>query len=350
MRASRSPAVRNPSEPGVLARLLSLMRRVSRFDDPRQGQLFVAEAPATQPMPSTPATPSAASTPPDIEQGRPRERARAPHDDATTPAPELFAPHGFAHPRAERRTVLQGHVVAYAFARVRRRSIGMAVGPEGLSVRAPRWVSVGEVEAALQERAGWIVRHLRDQQARAERERASRIDWRDGASVPFLGEPLVVVLDERVTGAVLDAGETDASAQASLGTVPRRMLRVGLRHDAAPDAIRDTVHAWLQRQARRIFDERTRHFAAVLGVTVTRLSLSAARTRWGSASADGSVRLNWRLVHHDMACIDYVVVHELAHLRHMNHGPDFWRVVKAALPAYERAKVRLHESDHDVRD
>jgi predicted metal-dependent hydrolase len=120
--------------------------------------------------------------------------------------------------------------------------------------------------------------------------------------------------------------------------VPRLTLHLGLPHTAQPDQIRDTVQTWLQRQARRIFEERCALFAPSLGVRMKRLSLSSASTRWGSASADGSIRLNWRLVHFGLPVIDYVVTHELAHLREMNHSPAFWDVVRAALPDFERAR------------
>jgi predicted metal-dependent hydrolase len=77
---------------------------------------------------------------------------------------------------------------------------------------------------------------------------------------------------------------------------------------------------------------------------VTRLSLSSASTRWGSASADGSIRLNWRLVHFGLPVIDYVVAHELAHLREMNHSEAFWDVVRSVMPDFEQARGTLrHE-------
>ena len=108
-----------------------------------------------------------------------------------------------------------------------------------------------------------------------------------------------------------------------------------------PGQIRDAVQSWLQRQAKRIFQERCAHFAQRLGVRLTRLTLSSAATRWGSASADGSVRLHWRLVHFGLPVIDYVVTHELAHLREMNHSSAFWDVVRSVLPDYEMARGAL---------
>jgi predicted metal-dependent hydrolase len=252
---------------------------------------------------------------------------------APAPAPAAVPPPPLhAHPEANREVRLGEHRVAYALRRARRRSIGFLVGPEGLAVSAPRWVGIAEIEAALREKANWILKKLQEQRERTRRLEAARIEWRDGTSIPFLGETVIVVLDPRVAGAVLDA------AAEALPGVPRLTLHVGLTQDAAPAQIRDAVQGWLQRQARRVFDERCRLYAERLGVRMTRLALSAAATRWGSASADGSIRLNWRLVHFALPVIDYVVTHELAHLREMNHSPAFWDVVRSALPDYRAAR------------
>ena len=75
-----------------------------------------------------------------------------------------------------------------------------------------------------------------------------------------------------------------------------------------------------------------------------------AQTRWGSASADGTVRLNWRLVHFGLRSIDYVVAHELAHLREMNHSPAFWAVVRSVMPDYEDRRGTLRDGQVPVFD
>ena len=200
---------------------------------------------------------------------------------------------------------------------------------------APRWVSVADVEQALRAKAGWILRKLHEQHERSRRVQAARIEWRDGTTLPFLGETVIIVLDPRATGAVLNR---DGEA---LPGVPRLTLHVGLPQTASQEQIREAVQSWLQRQARRLFEERCAHFAPRLGVQVRRLALSSAATRWGSASADGSVRLHWRLVHFALPVIDYVVTHELAHLREMNHSAAFWDVVRSVLPDYERHRGAL---------
>ena len=261
------------------------------------------------------------------------ERAAPATDELETIA-SVLAPAVFRHPQADREIHLNQHLVAYALKRARRRSIGFMVGTEGLSVNAPKWLGIPDIESALHEKAPWILRKLQEQRERMQRVQAAKVDWRDGASIPFLGNMVTVVLDARATGAVLHTDE---------GPVPHLALHVGLPLTASAEQIRDTVQSWLQRQARRVFEERCQHFAVRLGVRVTRLSLSSAQTRWGSASADGSVRLNWRLVHFAMASIDYVVAHELAHLREMNHSPRFWDVVRSVLPDFELARGSLKD-------
>ena len=255
-------------------------------------------------------------------------------------SPRVFAgvPPILRHPNAQRELRLGVHRVAYELRRGRRRSIGFVVGSDGLSVSAPRWVNVGQIESALREKTEWILRKLAEQQERTQRLLASRVDWRDGASIPFLGAPVIVTLDAYASGSVL---------QASLGA-PR--LVIGLPRGATREQIRDAVQGWLKRQARRVFEERCAHFASRLGVTVTRLALSSARTRWGSANADGSIRLHWRLVHFALPIIDYVVAHELAHLRHMDHSPRFWDVVRSVVPDYEAARANLSDDSLPVLD
>ena len=278
--------------------------------------------------------------------------ARAPRVDSIAPAPvaipEPTPPSLLQHPRAQREIVLQGHRVAYEFRVARRRSIGFSVGLEGLSVRAPRWVRRADVDEALLERGDWILGKLAEQQQRSQRLEAARVQWCEGASLPFLGEPVVMVIDPRVAGAVLQA---DAHANGpGLPGVPRRVLRVGLPHDARAEQLREAVQGWLQRQARRVFEERCAFFAPRLNVRVKRLSLSSAATRWGSASSDGSIWLHWRLIHFTLPVIDYVVAHELAHLREMNHSRAFWAVVRSVVPDYEHSRRVLDAAPVPVLD
>jgi predicted metal-dependent hydrolase len=328
MGASRwPPAAQEPRE--------SAATQLSLFDDPHADVRANRAAPVGAAFDGPPADRRLGSSAPP----RPGTADHHPLQPACAPARTAVAAAAvrFEHPRASREVLLEGHAVAFELRRARRRSIGFVVGPDGLSVSAPRWVGVTDIDTALRAKGRWILRKLQEQRERARRLERARIEWRDGTTLPFLGETVIVVVDPRSAGAVL------RSAEDTLPGVPRLTLHVGLPHEAEPARLRDAVQGWLQRQARRIFEERCAIYAPRLGVRMRRLSLSSASTRWGSASADGSIRLNWRLVHFGLPVIDYVVAHELAHLREMNHSEAFWSVVRSVVPDVEAARGRLRD-------
>ncbi|MDI1244853.1 MAG: SprT family zinc-dependent metalloprotease, partial [Rhodoferax sp.] len=188
--------------------------------------------------------------------------------------------------------------------------------------------------AALQEKSAWILRKLQESRERHAQLAEHTIDWRDGASLPFLGRSVVLKLEPEHAMAAAEL------TSASPGDLPS-VLRLSLPHHATPDQIRDVVQAWLMRQARRVFQERLDHFAPLLGVQWKKMALSNAGTRWGSAKSDGSIRLNWRLVHFSLSVVDYVVAHELSHLREMNHSPRFWDTVRTVVPDYATLRQQL---------
>jgi predicted metal-dependent hydrolase len=252
----------------------------------------------------------------------------------------------YIHPQANRRVLLTDVLVEYQLRRGRRRTIGFAVGADGLTVSAPHWTAQTDIDVALCEKARWIVTRLAQARERAVQLAAARIDWHSGAVVPYLGAPVMLAVDPRGTGA--RGGTVLVPPGPAFGALPDssqpRTLHLPLPPDAAPAQWRDTTAAWLKRQARRLFTARLDHYAPQLDVRWQRLSLSSARTRWGSASSTGSIRLHWRLIHMPLPVIDYVVVHELAHLREMNHSPRFWALVGAVLPDYATHRRALRDT------
>jgi predicted metal-dependent hydrolase len=276
----------------------------------------------------------------------------------TEPLASVLRPTHFAHPKANREARLhaaagkrigQGGgecIVAYELRRGKRKTIGFVVGADGLVVSAPRWVPLYEVDKALQEKSAWIVNKLSEAQERAQKQTQAQVVWKEGAVIPFLGESVIIVIDPRQAsgGATAERGMAQLHTDATtLPGVPRLTLHVGLPHDASAERIRDGVQAWLMRQAKRIFEERLEFFAPQLGVRWTKLSLSNASSRWGSAGSDGAIRLNWRLIHFRQNVIDYVVVHELSHLRVMDHSPRFWSTVESIMPDYVQRKGMLKD-------
>ena len=249
------------------------------------------------------------------------------------PAPAPTAD-GYTHAQANRHALLHGLTVSYRFERSRRKSIGFTVGPEGLVVRAPGWVPMREIDAAVQEKAAWILAKLQQMRERARLPLPPEPQWVHGADLPYLGGTVRLC--------VVAQGLVPQAADLPEGVQP---LALHLPPEASAQQLREAAEAWFKQRARALFEERLRLYGPRLGVQHRRLSLSSARTRWGTARADGHIRLNWRLIHLPLAQIDYVVVHELAHLRVMDHSPRFWDTVGEVLPDYRerRRQLRSHE-------
>lgn len=227
-----------------------------------------------------------------------------------------------------RRLKLNPHVLDYRLLRSKRRTIGFQVSEEGLRVTAPRWVTVAEIEAAIAEKQQWIFNKLNEQRERSVRRLQPPMQWRDGATLPYLGMDITLRLDESGHAGI----RFDADS---------RELFVSLPASASEQQLKDRVLGWLQGQAKQLFAERLAIYAEKLGVQYQRFALSSATTQWGSCTADGRIRLNWRLMHFALPNIDYVIAHELSHLREMNHGPEFWATVQSVLPEFEAARKAL---------
>jgi predicted metal-dependent hydrolase len=225
-----------------------------------------------------------------------------------------------------RQIVLAGQAVDYRLFRVRRRSIGMEVGIAGLTVRAPRWVPLRAIEAALVERAAWIVRSLAAWGAR-RRDVLPR-EWSSGAPILYLGNELAL-----------------AVFRARRKAIVPDLINLTVLHPDPHDehALARDVGSWLEAEALRIFAPRAAAFAARIAPVAPTVKLSNARSEWGSCNERGQIRLNWRLVQLPPRLALYVVAHEVAHLVELNHSRRFWAVVEDLFPDHARARRALDE-------
>lgn len=119
----------------------------------------------------------------------------------------------------------------------------------------------------------------------------------------------------------------------------------GIEND--DEAYRTAVTGWLRNYARIKLGEKAHHFAIQMQVTINRIAIKEQKTRWGSCSSLGNLNFNWKLVLMPESIQDYVVVHELAHRKQMNHSGAFWQEVAKALPDYNARRKWLKEHEHE---
>jgi predicted metal-dependent hydrolase len=250
---------------------------------------------------------------------------------APPPAPRHLIPSppvGEGEPPLKR-IVLGSHTVDYALRRSTRRSIGFMIDDDGLRVTAPRRCTQIDIDNAIRAKQRWILTKLLERgERRALRQERPPVEWKDGARLPYLGGEITLRLE--------DAARSHCQYDAA-----KRELWIGVVPGLSEWQLKERIKLWFQAEAKRLFKERLDFFAPQLNVAYKAFALSSAGTRWGSCTIEGNIRLNWRLVHYPASLVDYVVVHELAHLREMNHSPRFWATVGEVYPDYDGARLAL---------
>ena len=221
------------------------------------------------------------------------------------------------------RTIALGdRIVPYTLRRARRRTIGLTIDHRGLRVSAPHRAPLAEVETLIRKHGDWVAQKLDEWR---ERRRPTPLRLADGTRLPYLGGWLEIRL-------------VHGNNRANWTECESPTLTLYLR---SPEDAASVLEKALRQKAIQHFLPRLTHHADRFALPAPLLTLSSARTRWGSCSLKTGIRLNWRLIHSAPHIIDYVIVHELAHLREMNHSARFWAIVGHYCPDYRNARSEL---------
>ena len=219
-----------------------------------------------------------------------------------------------------RHLLIGGRIIDYRL-RTGTSRLSMTIDERGLRIGAPRRITLTEIEEFVGSHGDWVLKKL-DELARASGPRHLAI--RDGLRLPLLdGEAEIRVLP---------------------GANRVRWVANTLVLEARPEAdLAQLATRALQKRALTHFGDRLAHFSRQLDLAAPKLGLSSARTRWGSCSRQGGIRVNWRLIHLPAHLGDYVVAHEVAHLLEMNHSTRFWSVVGSIYPDWKAARSELKQ-------
>ena len=183
----------------------------------------------------------------------------------------------------------------------------------------PRGGSQAEALRFLERSETWLL----DQHTRWQSRHSARRPWIDGASFLFRGEQTLLHVERNGHGILLRFANESFT----------------LPHEKSD--YREAVLTHIRRIAERELPARTRELAGVHQIKISRVTVRAQKTRWGSCSANGTISLNWRLLHAPPHVVDYLIIHELMHRREMNHSSRYWKLVATACPGYEAAEKWL---------
>ena len=226
-----------------------------------------------------------------------------------------------------------GKRIEYTIIRSKRRkkTLEITLDPQqGVIVRSPARTSLREIADLVQKRAGWILRKATDDILHPTPRR-----FTDGETLPYLGKEIPIVTATAGAKSITVSFECNVFRITSPADMPG---------EERATASRAALERWYRREAARLLPEIVAHWQSkVSPKKPTQVLIRNQRRRWGSCSSDGSIRLNWRIIMAEPALIDYVAVHELAHLAVMDHSPRYWKQVERALPDYRTRRHRLNE-------
>lgn len=231
---------------------------------------------------------------------------------------------------------IQVHII-----RSKRKTLCMTVNKDGsVTVKAPHlFPTEQEIARFVEQKAEWILKQRQRQQDREDMKLVRRFET--DYSFPYLGEERLVemqsakktsisYIDERIIiqSPYCEALESDYEAPENEKTIGK---------------LQSDLKKWYKKQAFAYISKRVEYYQDIVGVTVTSVSIKSRKSQWGSCDSNGNLTFSWRLIMASPEAIDYVVIHELCHRKHMDHSREFWNELQKYMPDFKKNKQWLEE-------
>ena len=214
-----------------------------------------------------------------------------------------------------------GEQLEYNIKKTRRRSLGLKVSINGLTVHAPIFMSKRRIQELLRKKSEWIVSKIQ-----SIGPKFSAFVIKDNARFSLLDNDIVIHMK---------------SGNKKEIKVSNNICFFTFKENDSSKQLKDFFLAWLKKYALKKFESRIEIYCKKNKFVIRKVYISNAKTRWGTCNSKTEVRINWRLIQADPYVIDYVICHEFAHLTHMNHSKNFWNLVKKISPDYKLAENYL---------
>ncbi len=212
--------------------------------------------------------------------------------------------------------------------RRRRKTLSLRIEEDGRVVLSvPYGTSEGEIQQFLKEKKTWILQKVSERERRIRENRKAFVP---GERFLFLGESYPLE--------IRNTDHRDPPLNFSSGKFILSQEYI--------DKARDLFIEWYKREAKEIIVKRVNSYSQKLFLFPKSIRITSARTRWGSCSRANGLSFSWRVILAPLAIVDYILIHELAHIKEKNHSRPFWRYIESILPDYRERRIWLKENDH----
>lgn len=229
-----------------------------------------------------------------------------------------------------------GEEIEYVLTKSKRKTVGIKITNDGeVMVSAPLRASDKAVEGIVLKKAKWIMEKLKV--VKENQNKIKSKEFINGRTISLLGKEYELSLEEAVI--------RGASVKFN-GSIFLVRVNSSLTAEGKQQFIKDVLTLWMRKKAKEVFEERTKQYANMLKLYPKRITIKEQKTLWGSCSSKDNINFNWRLILAPIEVLDYVVVHELCHLKHRNHSKDYWDFVEGAMPDYEERRQWLKDNSN----
>jgi len=236
---------------------------------------------------------------------------------------------------------IQVHIV-----RSKRKTVCLSINKDGtVTVKAPlRYPTDKEIIGFVEQKIDWVIKQRDIQQDREDMKLVRRFET--DYSFPYLGEERLVEMQK---------GKKNQFSYEDDKIVIRTPYYEALQSDyeatentKAIEKLQSDLKKWYKKQASAYITKRVEYYKDIVGVTVNSVSIKSRKSQWGSCDSNGDITFSWRLVMASPEAIDYVVIHELCHRKHMDHSREFWNQVQKYMPDFKKQKQWLEENSMNL--
>jgi predicted metal-dependent hydrolase len=236
---------------------------------------------------------------------------------------------------------IQGAIIPYEERKnSRAKRLSLRIGRDKVRVTVPSRATQREIREFIKANQNWVLEHW--VKIQEELRKIPERQYQNGEVLSVLGQSLELkILKVNQKRIVLRYLQEEKKIEIC--------LPVAVTPEYQTEAIREILEKWLKQKAREVFQAKLNELSVQMGVSYKEFRLKEQKTRWGSCSSKGNINLNWRVILAPERVAEYLIIHELAHLKHMNHSPSFWEVVRQYCPEYDACRHWLKVNGESLR-